>query len=218
MQPTYSVSHTMTFDQLFPIVLSTETRSDIHLSWPFKFVDGYGMDTKEVGFILSVQGIYSLFTTAFLFPFIVNRTGALKMYKWLALTYWAIYFFTPYAVLCPDSWKMVGVYAILLWRCSFSSMAYPANAILLINSVTDKASLGTVNGLAASTASLCRAFSPAVSGYLYSVGLEAGYSGLAWWANAAVTVGGSFVGIYLSDENEELEDGDCDEETALLSG
>lgn len=208
----------MTFDQLFPIVLSTESRSDIQLSWPFKFVDGYGMDTKEVGFILSVQGIYSLFTTAFLFPFIVNRTGALKMYKWLALTYWALYFFTPYAVLCPDSWKMVGVYAILLWRCSFSSMAYPANAILLINSVTDKASLGTVNGLAASTASLSRAFSPAVSGYLYSVGLEAGYSGLAWWANAAVTAGGSFVGIYLSDQIDEPEDDDCDEETALLSG
>ncbi|KAK7428017.1 hypothetical protein QQZ08_005448 [Neonectria magnoliae] len=210
--------HTMTFDQLFPMVLSTESRADEHLSWPFKFVDGYGMNTKEIGFVLSVQGIYSLFATAFLFPFTVNRTGPLKLYKWLALTYWVLYFFTPYAALLPDSLKMVGVYAILLLRCSYSSMAYPANAILLINAVTNMSSLGTINGIAASTASLCRAFSPAASGYLYTVGLEAGYAGLPWWFNAGVTLGGSVVSVYLMDQKAEPEDGDCDEETGLLLG
>ncbi|KAH6867470.1 major facilitator superfamily domain-containing protein [Thelonectria olida] len=211
--------HTMTFDQLFPMVLSTESRADRHLSWPFKFVDGYGMDTKEVGFVLSVQGIYSLFATACLFPFVVHRVGSLRLYQLLAVSYWALYVFTPYAVLLPDSLKTAGVYAILLWRCSFSSMAYPANAILLINAVTDKTSLGTINGIAASTASLCRAFSPAVSGYLYTVGLETGYSGLAWWVNGAITVSGSIVSLYLMDYHTvEPEERGCDEETALLGG
>lgn len=209
--------HTMTFDVLFPVVLSTESRTDRHLSWPFKFVDGYGMDTKEVGFVLSMQGIYSIFATAFLFPFMVSRTGPLKLFKFLALTYWLMYFFAPYAVLCPESLRMVAVYVIIIWRCSYSSIAYPANAILLINAVSDKASLGTINGLAASTASFCRAFSPIVAGYLYSVGLDAGYSGFAWWFNAAITLGGSIVSVYLMDENTEDENKDCDEETALLS-
>ncbi|KPM36704.1 hypothetical protein AK830_g9843 [Neonectria ditissima] len=210
--------HTMTFDQLFPMVLSTETHADKHLSWPFKFVDGYGMNTKEIGFVLSVQGIYSLFATAFLFPFVVKRTGPLQLFKWLALTYWILYFFTPYAVLCPDSLKTAGVYAILVLRCSYGAMAYPSNAIHLINSVTDMTSLGTINGIAASTASLSRAFSPAASGYLYTVGLEAGYSGLPWWFTAAVTLGGSVLSVYLMEQDTEPEDVECDEETGLLVG
>ncbi|KAI5458310.1 major facilitator superfamily domain-containing protein [Mariannaea sp. PMI_226] len=208
--------HTMTFDQLFPMVLSTEKRTDKHVSLPFKFVDGYGMDTKEVGFVLSLQGIYSLFATACLFPFVVHRIGALRVFQLAAIGYWTFYFLAPYALLLPDSLRMVGVYLILFWRCSFGSMAYPANAIVLINAVTEKTSLGTVNGIAASTASLCRSFSPAVSGYLYSVGLETGYAGLAWWFNALITVGGSVLCLYLTDPKSEDEIADCDEETALL--
>lgn len=211
----------MTFDQVFPIMLSTESRADKHISWPFKFINGYGMDTKEVGFVLSVQGIYSLFATAFLFTFVVQRLGPLRLFQFLAVSYWALYLLTPYAVLLPDSVRTAGVYVILLWRCSFSSMAYPANAILLINAVTNKASLGTINGVAASTASLCRAFSPAVSGYMYTVGLEMGYSGLAWWINAIITVSGSIVCLYLMDQHAEPGEVNfraCDEETALLDG
>jgi len=75
-------------------------------------------------------------------------------------------------------------------------MAYPSNAILLANSAPSKDVLGTINGIAASTASLCRALGPTVSGFLYALGLQTGYSGLAWWFSGATTL----VGAYLSSQ------------------
>ncbi|KAK8931993.1 hypothetical protein VCV18_000524 [Metarhizium anisopliae] len=78
-------------------------------------------------------------------------------------------------------------------------MAYPNNAILLANSAPTKEVLGTINGIAASTASLCRALGPTVSGFLYAAGLHTGYSGLAWWFSGVVTL----VGAYLSSQISE---------------
>ncbi len=69
---------------------------------------------------------------------------------------------------------MAGVYLVIAWKCTYSTVAYPANAILLRNAAPNLLLMGTVNGVSASTASLCRAFGPAVSGFLYAVGLGDG--------------------------------------------
>ncbi|EQK97458.1 Major facilitator superfamily domain, general substrate transporter [Ophiocordyceps sinensis CO18] len=93
-------------------------------------------------------------------------------------------------------------------------MAYPNNAILLANSAPNKQVLGTINGIAASTASLCRALGPTVSGILYAVGLRTGYSGLAWWFSGLVTI----VGAYLSSQitEGEIKPAAPEDEEALL--
>ncbi|KAJ9138848.1 Major facilitator superfamily transporter [Pleurostoma richardsiae] len=210
--------HTMTFDQLFPVFLSTEPPAHpARRMLPFKFVDGFGLDASQVGLILSVQGVYSLFSTVVLFPWVVRRVGDLRLFKLLAMSYFALYLLTPYLVLLPESLHTVGIYAIIIWKCTFSTMAYPSNAILLTNSAPSHKTLGTINGVAASTASLCRAFGPTISGLLYAAGLTTGYSGLAWWCSGLVTIAGAFISLRLRESKGRLDEKTEDDEARHVS-
>lgn len=202
----------MTFDAMLPTLLSTakpEHSEPRHL--PFKFVGSYELSTKQIGAILSYQGIYSMVATLFLFPFIVRRLGALGLFRFLAISYPLLYVTTPYLVLLPEEWKMVGVYALVTWKCTFATMAYPSNAILLTNSAPSLLLLGTINGVAASTASLSRAFGPTVSGILFSAGLRLGYSGLAWWCSAVIAVAGAFISLSMTDKGGRMDNDEKDD-------
>ncbi|KPM38761.1 hypothetical protein AK830_g7824 [Neonectria ditissima] len=188
--------HTMTFDQLFPVFLSTSQPEHPIQELPFRFTAGFGLDTKTIGVIMSVQGVYSLLSNYLIVPPITRRLGSLRLFRILAFSYFALYLVTPYLVLLPETMRMPATYLLVIWKCTFSTMAYPSNAILLANSAPSKQVLGTINGIAASTASLCRALGPTLSGVLYSLGLQTGYSGLAWWFTGLVTI----VGAYLSSQ------------------
>ena len=207
----------MTFDAMLPTFLSTAP-PDNPEEWqlPFKFVSGYGLDTKEIGVILSIQGIYSMLATLFLFPIIVRRLGALGLFRLMAISYPILYITTPYLALLPESLKMAGVYGVVIWKCTFATMAYPSNAILLTNSAPSLLMLGTINGVAASTASLSRAFGPTVSGLLLSAGLRLGYSGLAWWCSAIIAVAGALISLRMTDKGGRMDvDEKSDEEPEL---
>ena len=186
----------MTFDQLFPVFLSTAPPKHPVLDLPFRFTDGFGLETKTIGVIMSVQGLYSLFSNYLIVPPVTRRLGSLRLFRILAFSYFSLYLVTPYLVLLPDRMRMPAIYLLVIWKCTFSTMAYPSNAILLANSAPTKQVLGTINGIAASTASLCRALGPTLSGLLYSLGLQTGYSGLAWWFSGFITI----IGAYLSSQ------------------
>jgi hypothetical protein len=210
-------SHTMTFDAMLPTLLSTQApENPLPWSLPFKFVGGYGLTTKQIGVILSVQGIYSMVATVFLFPIVVRRLGALGLFRLITLSYPLLYITTPYLVLLPDSLRMVGVYGIVIWKCTFATMAYPANAILLTNSAPSLLMLGTINGVAASTASLSRAFGPTVSGLLFSAGLKIGYSGLAWWCSAVIALTGAVICMSMSDKGGRMDTDEKNDEDQEL--
>ncbi|CCT63837.1 related to E.coli tetracycline resistance protein TCR1 [Fusarium fujikuroi] len=191
--------HTMTFDQLFPVFLSTKRPEHPVHDLPFKFTDGFGLETKMIGVIMSVQGLYSLFSNYLIVPPVTRRLGSLRLFRILAFSYFALYLVTPYLVLLPDSMRMPAIYLLVIWKCTFSTMAYPSNAILLANSAPSKQVLGTINGIAASTASLCRALGPTLSGLLYSWGLQTGYSGLAWWFSGLITIVGAYLGSQITE-------------------
>jgi hypothetical protein len=137
--------------------------------------------------------------TILFFPPLTKYLSPLRLFRLLALSYPLLYLVTPYLALCPTWARMVGVYGILLWKCAFASFSYPANAILLANSAPSLQVLGTINGVAASTASGMRAVGPTVSGWLYSWGLEIGVGGLAWWCSALVAVVGGVVSLMMTD-------------------
>ncbi|KAK6828033.1 hypothetical protein PG990_009662 [Apiospora arundinis] len=188
--------HTMTFDSLLPTFLATEAPNPPKpMALPFKFVGGFGFSTAETGVLMSGQGIYSMMINAFLVPFAIGRLGHLRVFQLVAVAYFALYLVTPYLVLLPDNLRMVGICFIIVWKSTFSSLAYPSNAMLTADAAPSQRALGTINGVAASTASLCRALAPAVSGMLYAFGLDTGYSGLAWWFSALVTIAGAFLAL-----------------------
>lgn len=213
----------MTFDQLLPVFLATAPPEDqMDMSLPLKFVGGFNLDSKTVGIILSLQGAYQMLINMILIPKILLRFGAWRLFRFGAVAYFLLYLVTPYLVLLPPAYRMVGLAAILAWKCIFVTIMYPSNAILLAGSTPSHLALGTINGVAASTASLCRAFGPTISGILYAIGLETGYSGLAWWCSALVAIGGAFIGLQIPDtsspspaQDDRVENyDDCDVEIA----
>ncbi|TAQ85826.1 hypothetical protein B7494_g5832 [Chlorociboria aeruginascens] len=205
--------HTMTFDAMLPTLLSTKAPENPEpFRLPFKFVSGYGLDTNEIGVILSVQGLYSMIATVVFFPFLAQRVGPLRLFRLIALSYPVLYVTTPYLVLLPDYLRMAGVYGIVIWKCTFATMAYPSNAILLTNSAPSLLMLGTINGVAASTASLSRAFGPTVSGFLFSAGLRLGYSGLAWWCSAIIAIVGAVISLRMTEKGGRMDIDEKNEE------
>ncbi|TGJ83004.1 hypothetical protein E0Z10_g5761 [Xylaria hypoxylon] len=218
--------HTMTFDQLLPVFLATAPPKDkVEMSLPLKFVDGFNLDSKTVGIILSIQGAYQLLINMFLVPKILQRFGPLRSFRFIAVAYFLLYLVTPYLVLLPPAYRMIGLAVVLMWKCTFQTIVYPSNAILTADSAPSRLALGTINGVAASTASLCRAFGPTISGILYSVGLQSGYSGLAWWSTALVAIAGAAVGLMIPDpashsppHDDNINAHDCDVEIAEQNG
>ncbi|KAI1002044.1 Major facilitator superfamily multidrug transporter [Podosphaera aphanis] len=191
--------HTMSLDSMLPTLLSAPVPHDEdnrHL--PFKFISGYGLSTKQIGVILSIQGAYSIFATVFLFPIFVRRMGALGLFRAIAISYPILYFLVPYFTFLPSSLKIAGIYLLVIWKSTFATMAYPSNAILLTNSAPSLLMLGTINGVAASTASLSRAFGPTISGLLISAGEKVGCSGLAWWCSAAISISGALISLRMA--------------------
>ena len=202
----------MAFDQLLPVFLSTSV-SDKPPSMPFKFVGGFGLPPQTIGFMLSVQGIYSLAATVFLFPFTARHWGSLNTFRFVVVSWPILYLIVPYMVLLPPRLQIPGVYLCLFWRVTAQVLAYPSHAILLTNSAPSMLVLGVINGVAASTASLSRAFGPTVAGFINSWGLNLGYAGLAWWVNGLVCVLGALESMLLRTtrgrmDHDEDEDGD----------
>lgn len=168
-----------------PVLLSTKV-SDAPTSLPFKFQGGYGLPSSEIGVILSLQGVYQMFTQMIVFPFIVRRLGALRTFKLAAFCWGFLYLVVPYLVLLPSGLRMPGLALVLISKVTLQSISYPSNALVLANSAPSLMVLGAINGVAASAASLCRAFGPTLAGIFQSLGSSAGYSGLAWWISAGV--------------------------------
>jgi hypothetical protein len=205
---------------MLPVFLSTPD-TDIRdgLALPFKFVGGFGLTTKQVGFILTLQGVYSMVSTLILFPIAVRRLGTLNLFRLLAFSYPALYLITPYVVVLPHALRYVGLALLIVWKCTFSTWVFPAMAILLANSAPSLLLLGTINGAAASTASFCRALGPTFSGILFSAGLRIGYSGLSWWCSAVVAVFGALVSVSMTDKAARTdldEDSDSDDEECCI--
>jgi hypothetical protein len=209
-------SHTITFDQLLPLFLSHEEVKNPVIALPLKFVGGFDMSTKEIGVILTVQGIYSMFATVVLFPFAVKRLGALNLFKLVAFSYPVLYVVTPYVILLPKPYRLVGLFPLLLWKTTFANFAFPATNLLLANTAPSLLLLGTINGAASSTASFCRGLGPLISGALYDFGFGVGYFGLVWWFTAIVAIAGAAIAMRMSEKGFRKDDAVAEDEEGVV--
>ncbi|THC97794.1 hypothetical protein EYZ11_002710 [Aspergillus tanneri] len=200
--------HSVSFDQLMPVFLSTP-KSDEDVVLPFKFTGGLGLPTKTIGFMLAVQGVYSMIAQLWLFPLVVRNFGTLRTFRFVLLVWPPLYLVVPYLILLPERLQTTAVYFALICKITFHVIAFPATAILLANAAPSSKVLGSINGAAASTASLSRAFGPTVTGLLHSKGLESGYSVLAWWACGIVCVIGAIESLWMEESEMQQE---CEKE------
>lgn len=188
------------------------------ISLPFKFSGGFGFPTKTIGFILSSQGFLQMIVQIFVFPIISRKFGSLKTFRAVVLGYPFLYCLVPYLPLLPRNLRMPCVYLVLLWKVTAQSLAYPSLAMMLANLAPSKKVLGTLNGVAASSASLSRAVGPTVSGFVHTAGLHLGYSGLSWWSCALVALIGTLVSLWMDDsqKQDELLKGEVEDQESIL--
>ncbi|KAJ5819195.1 hypothetical protein N7474_004786 [Penicillium riverlandense] len=190
--------HSVSFDQLMPVFLSTP-KSDAEVVLPLKFTGGLGLMTKTIGLMLAVQGVYSMIAQLWLFPFVVKHFGTLRTFRFVLMIWPPLYMAVPYLILLPAKLQMPAAYVALISKITFHVIAFPATAIMLANSAPSSKVLGSINGAAASVASLSRAFGPTVTGLLHSKGLGSGYSVLAWWACGLVCVVGAIESFWMEE-------------------
>ncbi|QIW97706.1 hypothetical protein AMS68_003224 [Peltaster fructicola] len=192
--------HTISAEQLLSVLFSMPA-TDEQVSLPFHFTGGFGLPTKSIGGILSVQGVIQVVATLVVFPPINRRLGSLSLLRITAFSYPFLYMLVPYLTLLPSHLRMACVYGILVWKVSAQAFAFPSTQIMLVNSAPSTKVLGTLNGAAASSASLGRALGPIISGLVQSAGLANGILGLPWWVNALIAAAGVAMTLFMSHES-----------------
>ncbi|KAL4799132.1 major facilitator superfamily domain-containing protein [Aspergillus venezuelensis] len=191
--------HSISFDQLMPVFLSTPKSDNANAVLPFKFTGGMELSTKTIGFMLAVQGVYSMIAQLWLFPFVVRHFGTLRTFRFVLLIWPPLYLLVPYLILVPEKLQMAAAYVALICKITLQVIAFPSTAILLANAAPSSKVLGSINGVGASTASLGRALGPSVTGFLHSRGLESGYSVLSWWACGVVCIIGAIQSFWMEE-------------------
>ena len=194
-----------------PVFLS-EPISYERPSLPFRFTGGFAYSSKTIGFMLAIQGVYSMLAQIFMFPYAARYLGPLKTFRSVVMTWPLLYLVVPYLVLLPPRLQMPATYFCLLWKITFQVLAFPSNAILLTNSAPSFLVLGIINGAAASTASLARACGPTVTGLLHSWGLTIGSTGVAWWVTGFICLLGAFESMWLEEGKGRMDQPDINDE------
>lgn len=167
---------------------------------PFKFEGGFAFSTQTIGSILAVQGVLQMVAQVIVFPWISRKLGNLRTF-WLTIaSYPFLYLIAPYLALLPTQLRIPGILLILVWKVTAQSLSYPSLNIMLANAAPSKKVLGTINGTAASSASICRGFGPTVTGAVYTLGDGLGYTGLAWWTCAGIAMIGWVPGFFMKEE------------------
>jgi hypothetical protein len=183
-----------------PVFLSSPASTE-PAELPFKFTGGFELPTRTIGVMLSLAGIYAMVAQLFLFPIIIRRYGPLLPFRCTLLTWPLLYLIVPYLSLLPNWMQVPCAFLCLIWRTTNQTLSYPSFSIIINNSAPSRSVLGLINGVAASSASLSRAFGPTLSGMLHSWALKIGYSGLAWWINGLICAIGAIESLWLEEES-----------------
>ena len=186
--------HSMTYDHLLPIFLQDDRTGEIssiaRVSLPH-IAGGLGLTTKAVGLIMFVNGLIALFIQGIVFPVLADWLGVWSIFVLVTLLHPVAYFIVPYLAILPQNLVYPGIYICVTIRNILAILAYPVILILLKQASPAPSVLGKINGLAASAGAACRTIAPPIAGFLYGVGTNLGFTGLAWWGSAVVAILGA---------------------------
>jgi hypothetical protein len=195
--------HSMTYDHLLPIFFQDERvpPDGTHMmgsDQPGSLAGGLGLSTKDVGVIMTVQGLIALFIQGVVFPLMASYLGIWRTFIVVTIAHPIAYFIVPWLVFLPQNLLYPGIYACLTVRNLTSIVAYPVLLILIKEASPAPNCLGKINGLAASTGAACRTMAAPIAGYLYGVGIQIDLTALAWWASTAVALIGVVQAFFIS--------------------
>ncbi|QIW95684.1 hypothetical protein AMS68_001202 [Peltaster fructicola] len=187
--------HSMTYDHLLPIFLQ-DRRGLVQAAGAgsplrefLQSMDGgLGLTTQQTGVIMSVNGLIALFIQAVIFPALASWLGIWKLLVVVTIGHPIAYLVVPFLAILTPGWLFTGIYACLSLRSLLSIVAYPLLLILLKEASPSPRSLGKINGLAASVGAGCRTLASPISGFLYGVGMNVHFTGVACRINKSAIV------------------------------
>lgn len=122
-----------------------------------------------------------MFIQFLVFPYTCNRFGVLNCLKAASICFPVVHILIPFTALFPtESARQASAFILLVARLVGAVYAFPCLIILLTNCAPNLRVLGTLNGVATSTAALGRAAGPALVGSVFSYGLNKGYMIIPW--------------------------------------
>jgi MFS family permease len=207
--------HVGTFNSLWFVFLSTPVydpaTSEHKTSLPFRFTGGLGLQPQSVGFAMAILGVVGISMQLFLYPQVSARLGTIRSWRYFLLCFPVAYFLVPYLSVVPSSdappseksglliW--LTLLSVLLVHVLGRTFALPASVILINNASPHPSVLGTIHGLGQSVSSLARTIGPMIGGFVYGVGLNNGFVGLAWWALSLIGVATCLASLLVREGN-----------------
>lgn len=181
--------HSMTYDHLMPIFFQDSRVGDVStLSTQDVLAGGLGLSIQDVGIILSVNGIIALAVQIVVFPACVALLGTWKIFVITTILHPIAYFIVPYLAFLPSNLLYPGIYLCLSVRIICAILSYPVLLILIKEATPAPHHFGKINGLGASVGAAARTLAAPIAGYLYGVGMQIGFTPLAWWGSAFVAL------------------------------
>ncbi|KAH8905880.1 MFS general substrate transporter [Coniochaeta sp. PMI_546] len=228
---TFLALHSVAYDQVLPVFLNypRQVPDEHNTQLPFKFSGGFGLSSDRIGTIFTVYGIACGIIQFFVFPPLCTRFGVLNCYRAAALTFPLVYLITPYTALIQDDKLRYALFMVIMLVKGFVVIVgFPCTTILLTNSASSLRILGTLNGYATSFSGLGRAIGPAMTGSVFSLGVQKGYMIFPWWTLAAVSLIGALPSWYIvegdgpsgkapdsDDEDDEGDENEFEEDNLL---
>ncbi|KAH9945280.1 MFS general substrate transporter [Epithele typhae] len=137
---------------------------------------GLGMDPQAIGYILSVYGIINGGLQIFLFRRIHDRFGTKRVYMTGIASVVPVFAMFPFInALARVEGLSDRVWALALGQALLSiiiNFSYGCVFIFITSSSPNRASLGTVNGMAQMMVSVMRAVGPATANSLFSLSID----------------------------------------------
>ncbi|TBU63114.1 MFS general substrate transporter [Dichomitus squalens] len=179
---------------------------------------GLGLNPQQIGYILSFYGTVNGVTQIFLFSRVNDRFGSKRVYLVGLASVLPVFAMFPFINelarlegLTPMVWGLVVCQSLMGIIINF---AYGAVFIFITASSPNKASLGSVNGLAQMVVSLMRTIGPATANSLFSLSIdqEHHYMGgyFVYYALSALVLVAVWVGTLLPKDTKY----DSEEESA----
>jgi MFS family permease len=201
--------HTMVFEELLPIYLCSKIVNDSRLP----FAGGLGLDSTQMGTLLSSTGFTGIIMMLVVYPWLDREFGTLKTFHWILRGHPVMCFFTPFLLFLKRLESPKLMYWILVFfvsvRTVFSSSSFPGLFLLVNRSVAHKRHLGTVNGTQQVVSSLARAVGPIIWGYFMAAGIGSGHVELPWWLLGGFAfVGALHARLYVVDVDDGEEEVD----------
>jgi len=175
---TFLAFHSVAFDQNIPVFLDYPKMEELNepVKLPFYFRGGFGLNSGEIGTILTCYGVACGLIQFLLYPTLVARFGLLNCFRFCSLLLPVTYFLIPYTALFQNPVARYVALAIVMVVKGFGVIiAFPSTTILLTNSCTSLRVLGTLNGFATAFSGIGRGVGPLLTGLAFTWGAEHGY-------------------------------------------